>query len=431
MRTRSRIDARLALLRASRSSSISPVARICPNPGCGKRYPDEAAYCGECGALTIQEQLPNDVDPRLGQRLGEYLVVARVADGAMGRVYEGRHVSTRERVAIKVLHAEVARDAVAVERFRREYESARDLTNPYIVKVIDFGTTEDGLSFMTMEFLEGEELSKVLRRSAEPGAAQTPHTLEPARVLRLFSQLALGLDHAHSFGVIHRDLKPDNIFLCRGVDGDVVRILDFGSVKLQMETGPKLTAFGTTLGSPYYMSPEQAMGKHDVDQRTDVFALAAILYECTTGKVAFDAPNVAQILMKIINQAPIPPAQQVQGLPPRMDDVIDRGLRKDKKSRYASGLLLASALCDAYGVEDNVPRWASAPMKELVSALAEASPPAAAAFADSARPPAPNVKRTVRDSLPVLLPTRSSGVVIGVAVGALAVVALVTALLLR
>ena len=384
--------------------------------------------------MTIQEQLPNDVDPRLGQRLGEYLVVARVADGAMGRVYEGRHVGTRDRVAIKVLHAEVARDAVAVERFRREYESARDLAHPYIVKVIDFGSTADGLSFMTMEFLEGEELSKVLRRGGEAGAtAAAAPGIEPARVLRIFSQLALGLEHAHSFGVIHRDLKPDNIFLCRAADGDVVRILDFGSVKLQMETGPKLTAFGTTLGSPYYMSPEQAMGKHDVDQRTDVFALAAILYECVTGKVAFEAPNVAQILMKIINQAAIPPAQQVQGLPPRMDDVIDRGLRKDKKSRYGSAALLVSALCDAYGVADDAAHWATAPMKEISDALAAASPPAAAAFTDSARPPPADgpEKARGRESMPVRLPTRSSGVVIGVAVGALAVVALLTALLLR
>ena len=101
-------------------------------------------------------------------------------------------------------------------------------------------------------------------------------------------QAALAIDHAHSFGFIHRDLKPDNIFLCKGEGGDNVRVLDFGSVKLQMETGPKLTAFGTTLGSPYYMSPEQAMGKQDVDQRTDVFALSAILYEALTGKIAFE-----------------------------------------------------------------------------------------------------------------------------------------------
>ncbi|HEX5658609.1 MAG TPA: protein kinase family protein, partial [Polyangiales bacterium] len=134
------------------------MARLCPNPACGKRYPDDAAFCGECGSINIEEGF----DPRFGQRLGDYIVVARVADGAMGRVYEGRHHQTRERVAIKVLHPDVAGDPVAVERFNREYETARDLAHPHIVRVIEFGATADGASYLTMEFLEGEELGKVL-----------------------------------------------------------------------------------------------------------------------------------------------------------------------------------------------------------------------------------------------------------------------------
>jgi serine/threonine-protein kinase len=341
----------------------------------------------------------------------------------MGRVYEGRHHATRERVAIKVLHADVARDPVAVERFKREYEAARDLAHPNVVRVIEFGTTPEGQSFLTMEFLEGEELGNVLRRGKP---------LEAARILRVFSQLARGLDHAHSFGVIHRDLKPDNIFLCRSPEGDVVRLLDFGSVKLQMESGPKLTAFGTTLGSPFYMSPEQAMGKSDVDTRTDVFALAAILYECLTAKIAFDAPNVAQILMKIINQPPVPPTQQVVGLPPRIDDVVDKGLRKDKTKRYDTATKLVLGVCDAYGVEANIERWASASTADITAELATARPPAATAFVESMRPSSPagagGSPSSVSSYSP---PTRSSGVVIGVAVGAVAVVAVVAALLLR
>ncbi len=399
------------------------MARFCPNPACGKRYPDEVAFCGECGSITIQEQRAGDVDPRLGTRLGDYLVVARVADGAMGRVYEGRHHATRERVAVKVLHADVARDPVAVERFKREYEAARDLAHPNVVRVIEFGTTPEGQSFLTMEFLEGEELGNVLRRG---------QPLEAARILRVFSQLALGLDHAHSFGVIHRDLKPDNIFLCKSPEGDVVRLLDFGSVKLQMESGPKLTAFGTTLGSPYYMSPEQAMGKSDVDTRTDVFALAAILYECLTAKIAFDAPNVAQILMKIINQPPVPPTQQTPGLPPRIDDVIDKGLRKDKTKRYDTAAKLVLGVCDAYGVEANIERWASASTADITAELTTAQRPAATAFVESMRPGhQPSTGGSSPSTSSYAPPSRSSGVVIGVAVGAVAVVAVVFALLLR
>jgi serine/threonine protein kinase len=166
-----------------------------------------------------------------------------------------------------------------------------------VVSVHEFGSTPEGSYFMTMEYLYGEELGAAIRRD---GPQPMP------RVVQTLCQTALALDHAHSFGVVHRDLKPDNIFLCKRDAGDDVRVLDFGSVKLQMETGPKLTAFGTTLGSPYYMSPEQAMGKTDVDQRTDVFAIAAMLHEMLTGKVAFDGENVAAILMKIIKGEPTP-----------------------------------------------------------------------------------------------------------------------------
>ncbi len=191
--------------------------------------------------MTIEVTPPGEErDPRLGQRLGDYIIVAHVADGAMGAVYEARNAATRERVAIKILHSDVAEDDIALERFNREYETAAMFDHPHIVKVIDFGETGDGPRFMTMEYLVGRELG------------------------------------------------------CRADDGDHVRLLDFGSVKLQVEMGPKLTAFGTTLGSPYYMSPEQAKGLADVDTRTDVFAMGAILYEALTGKIAFEAPTIAE-----------------------------------------------------------------------------------------------------------------------------------------
>ncbi len=364
----------------------------------------------------------------------------------MGRVYEARHQQTRERVAIKVLHRDVARDQVAAERFKREYETANEMSHPNIVKVIEFGTTDDGLGFMTMEYLEGEELGHVLRRDGR---------ITTERLVRFVCQAALGLDYAHSFGFIHRDLKPDNIFLCKGEQGDEVRILDFGSVKLQMATGPKLTAFGTTLGSPFYMSPEQAMGKQDVDLRTDVFALAAIVYEGVTGKIAFEAGNVAQILMKIINQEPVPPSQLVTGLPPRIDDVIEKGLRKDKTRRYGSASELAKALCEAFGLTSEVEKWANTPEREVAAAIGGATAPAAKAFGALSVPPpqssvaAPIVgaaapapaapkavlavatERVERTSEATPLPVKNNSVVIGLGVGALLVVSLVVVLLMR
>lgn len=355
------------------------MSRKCPV--CGTEYPDEISFCGQDGNLTLQVLPPGEHDDRLGTQLGDYIIVARIADGAMGRVYEGRHAQTRQRVAVKVLHRDVAQDPVAVERFRREAETARELAHPNVVGVIDFGETPDGSNFMTMEYLQGEELGDKLRREG---------ALEPALALRVLCQLTDALEHAHSFGVIHRDLKPDNVFLVKDEAGEIVRVLDFGSVKLQIETGPKLTAFGTTLGSPYYMSPEQAMGKQDVDHRTDVFAATAILYEMLTGKIAFEGTNVAQILMKIMNEQPAPPSQLGKGVPAAVDDVIDKGLRKDKARRYGSVRELANAAVRAFGLPHDAAHWAKAPLAELRAALESAQPPPPRPFGhESVAPPPP------------------------------------------
>ncbi len=196
---------------------------------CGTVYPSDVAFCGHDGSVTIEVTAPGETpDPLLGIQLGDYIIVAHVADGAMGAVYEARNAETRERVAIKVLHADVAEDEIAVERFNREYETAKAFEHPHIVRVLDFGETQEGSRFMTMEYLFGRELGELLR---------PPNTVpKPARVLRALAQVAEALEYAHSYGVIHRDLKPDNIFLCETPEGDHVRLLDFGSVKLQVET---------------------------------------------------------------------------------------------------------------------------------------------------------------------------------------------------
>jgi serine/threonine protein kinase len=362
------------------------VSRTCP--ACGTAYSDDAFFCGADGTITVQDQPENpaDFDPRLGQRLGGYIVVARVADGAMGRVYEGRHPETRERVAVKVLHDAVSRDRVAVERFRREYEAAKEMKSPYIVTVLEFGETSDQSYFMTMEYLNGAELAK---------AVATRVQLALPRIVRITCQLALALEHAHSFGFIHRDLKPDNIFLCdTPPEGVTVRVLDFGSVKLQVEMGPKLTALGTTLGSPYYMSPEQATGALDVDQRSDVFAFGAILWEMLTGKTAFEAQGVARILMKILNESPPPPSSLRPSVTPALDAVVDRALRKDKQQRYASALELARGVLNACGLLGTPEQWSTAAESEIERALAVGPPPKVVTVSSkppvvSTKPPAP------------------------------------------
>ena len=394
------------------------MSRSCPS--CGETFPDEVFFCGNDGTITVQDQDPSDFDPRLGKQLGGYIVVARVADGAMGRVFEGRHPETRARVAIKVLHADVARDRISVERFKREYESAMEMDHDNVVKVLEFGETPDDSYFMTMEYLVGEELGKVLGAGTK---------MPVARALRVAGQVASALEYAHSFGFIHRDLKPDNIFLCEGEDGDVVRILDFGSVKLQMEMGAKLTAIGTTLGSPYYMSPEQATGSSDVDQRTDVFALGAIVYEMLTNKVAFEGANVAMILMKIMNEMPAPPSGLLQDCPAAVDEVVARALSKDKTARYGTAPELAEALARAYGLDVTAQELATVPEVELqrrldgsgapepavASAPAAASEPAPAALAPGAEGQEPEPSRP--SEAVAGLPARSSGMGMGAMLG--------------
>jgi serine/threonine-protein kinase len=246
-----------------------------------------------------------------------------------------------------------------------------------------------------------------------------------ARIVRVLTQSALALDLAHSFGVIHRDLKPDNVFLCRTEEGDSVRLLDFGSVKLQMETGPKLTAFGTTLGSPYYMSPEQAMGKQDVDQRTDVFALSAIFYEMLTGRIAFEGSNVAEILMKIVNEAtPLVSAANPK-VPLAADDVVDLGCRKDKNERYPSTVALADAACRALGLGGGVEELSRVSVVELEQRLAAATPPPAQGFELPVRAPEPapwpseSVVPTVQRP-----PPTSTGLLIVLGLGALGLLAI-------
>ena len=155
-----------------------------------------------------------------------------------------------------------------------------------------------------MEFLYGEELRATLKREK---------VIPPARVVRMLSQVAIALDEAHARKLVHRDLKPDNLFLCQTREGDIVKILDFGSVKDKNEGAKKLTVLGTTIGSPFYMAPEQAQGLETLDHRADVWALAAIAYECMTGSVPFKGNNGPSILLEILTKEPKPPSQAAAG----------------------------------------------------------------------------------------------------------------------
>jgi serine/threonine-protein kinase len=307
-------------------------------------------------------------DPRVGVRINDRYELRRVvADGGTGRVYEGADLQTDTRIAVKVLHDDVALDPVALERFRREYELSKSLPHAHIVDVLDFAhDARLNIHYLVMEFLDGEELRYVLKREK---------VLAPERLIRMMAQVAKGLDEAHARGFIHRDLKPDNLFLCGTREGDICKILDFGSVK-DRNARRKLTQLGTTIGSPYYMSPEQAQGLETIDARSDVFSLAAVAYECVTGFVPFDGNNGPSILLAIMTQEPV--MATARGIAakypivPAVDDVLEEGLAKNAAIRTASVGALADAIGRAYGLQGGHGDWAYAPQSELAAHVAAA-----------------------------------------------------------
>ncbi len=363
-------------------------------PKCQRTFPNDAGFCPNDGTSLVFTSLvpiaPAGDDPRIGARLcNRYEIRRVVADGGMGRVYEGVDKQTDTRIAVKVLHDDVARDEVSLERFKREYQISAKIPHAHIVKVFDF--QQDPTSkvwLLAMEFLDGEELRVVLKRDK---------FLAPEKLVRMMSQTALGLDAAHSIQLVHRDLKPDNIFLCGTREGDNVKILDFGSVKDKNVEAKKLTVLGTTIGSPYYMAPEQAQGLESLDARADVFALAAISYEAVTGSVPFGGHNGPSILLAILTQDALPPTIKGKDaphpIPPAMDDVLELGLAKNPAHRTATVGAFADAIGHAYGLQGDHRAWSTIPQDQLREQILAALPrvmataaPKPAAFETSADP---------------------------------------------
>jgi len=315
-----------------------------------------------------------------------YQVRRVVADGGMGRVYQALDLQDKSGVAIKVLHPDVSRDAVAVERFKREYEVSKLLPHEHIVDVRDFSETEDKSYALVMEYLEGEELRTLIKRDKR---------LLPERIVRMLSQVAIGLDSAHRQRLVHRDLKPDNLFLCGTREGDIVKVLDFGSVKDKGSMAKKLTVIGTTIGSPYYMAPEQAQGLDTLDARADVWALAAITYECITGTVPFQGVNGPSILLSILTKDPEPPTRAGKDggapIPPSIDDLMEVALAKNPNIRTRTVGEFADALGHAYGLTGSHMDWAYTPQSVLGQAIHAALPRVMAGRHAPGAPTAPAV----------------------------------------
>lgn len=274
---------------------------------------------------------------------GKYQIVRLLGQGGMGAVYEAAHLGTGRRVALKVILGEITISRDAILRFQREARAAGVIESQHIVQVLDTGIDrEHGVPFMVMEYLVGEDLQKLCERRGP---------LPPDLALRIIAQACSGLHKAHTAQVVHRDIKPANIYLAHRDDGDVVvRLLDFGIAKVkedQLNGNPNqgLTRTGSMLGSPLYMSPEQAQGLKTVDHRTDVWSLGAVLYEALSGKTPHHrAETLGQLIMAICTSPPAPIEQLVPSLPPSVAEIVHRALRLDPGERFQSAAEMRDAI---------------------------------------------------------------------------------------
>ena len=292
-------------------------------------------------------------DPYLGATIDRrYKVEALLGEGGMGVVYRCTHTIIGKKVAMKVLRADLARDAEVTERFLNEAKAASSIGNAHIIDISDFGQFPDGAAYFVMEYLGGQPMSKLLE-GGQPLSVQ--------RILHLARQTAEGLSAAHAAGIVHRDLKPDNIFLVdRGAERDFIKILDFGIAKVSSSAeGSKLTRAGAVFGTPHYMSPEQAAGQ-PVDHRGDIYSFGVILYELASGRLPFDADNFMGILTQHMYKAPVPIRALVpvpQDVPPGLEAIILKCLSKRAEHRYQSmqELIVEFDKLAAGGVPDAVP----------------------------------------------------------------------------
>ena len=271
------------------------------------------------------------------RRLGRYRLKARIGHGGMGEVWLAWDDTLRREVALKFLDRKAASDAVAVRRFEREAMAASGLQSPHVIRVFDFGASDDGVWFIAMEHLEGVDLAKLVEELGP---------LPVGRSLRLARQACAALIEAHGAGIVHRDVKPDNLFVCRmGDDADFLKVLDFGIAKIEGSQADPATATrtGWVRGTPAYMSPEVCNGAR-ADARSDVYSLGAVLYFMLTGTPPFTAPTGTAVMLAHVNEPPEPPRARAPWIPKDVEVVVLRCLEKSPTQRYAGARELDEAL---------------------------------------------------------------------------------------
>ncbi len=266
----------------------------------------------------------------IGIEIGSYRLISKIGEGGMGEVYVGEHVLLRRRVAVKVLLKALCDDETITKRFINEARTASTIVHRGIVQVYDFGRAPDGTAYMIMELLEGQPLSARLKQGALP----------LANAVNLIKQAADALAAAHVTKVVHRDLKPDNLFLVPdpdAPDGVRLKILDFGIAKQLDPTvsGPH-TKTGSVLGTPVYMAPEQCLAKPNIDHRADIYALGCVFFQLLTGRPPFDSPGIGELISSHVYSPPPLPSSVVPTVPPTIDAVVVRMLAKKPEERFTT-----------------------------------------------------------------------------------------------
>ncbi|HYP88954.1 MAG TPA: serine/threonine-protein kinase, partial [Polyangiaceae bacterium] len=284
----------------------------------------------------------------------------------MGTVWEGTHTTLGTQVAVKFIDAEYAESPEARNRFESEARAAARLRSKHVVEVYDHGVTDDGRPFIVMEYLRGEALDARLEKLGRLSAKETA---------RIVMQVCRALSKAHAAGIVHRDLKPENVFLVwDDEDGaDVAKVVDFGIAKFTDNQlgNSSATRTGSVLGTPYYMSPEQARGLRSVDHRSDLWSVGVIAYRCIVGQLPFDGEAVGDLLVKLCT-APLPiPSQVALDVPPGFDAWFTKALSREPQERFATANELADALANVCGLpvrgsfstgDIPIPSFASGPM---------------------------------------------------------------------
>jgi serine/threonine-protein kinase len=281
-------------------------------------------------------------DTLIGEVLaGKYRIEEKIDEGGMGCVYRATHVLMEKTIAIKVLHPALAADDNIVERFTREAKAASRISHPHAISVTDFGESENGVVYLVMEYLRGRTLKDIIR-------AGGPMPL--TRVTEIVRQVAGALEVAHTEGVVHRDLKSDNIMLEEAAGGDWAKVLDFGIAKIQQDvdkTDPGLTAPNLIIGTPQYMSPEQCSQASKIDSRTDIYSFGVILYEMLVGHVPFAGDSPTTIMMKHLQEPAPSVLDERKDLPASVGEVVARALAKRPEDRYQNTNELSDALVAA------------------------------------------------------------------------------------